>query len=204
MERQLNSTEPQTSVTEELARLREENEQLKSSLQRMAGLAYRDPLTGLRNRRYFDERLEEEMARLRRVGSLSLSLMVIDLDGFKHVNDTFGHAAGDRVLIWVAEFLRAHVRFSDPCCRFGGDEFVLLLPDTTAEGCATLAQNLSTQLDACRTRGEAAVGFSIGCATSRRPDSPGELIARADASMYEDKRARHAVIPLRPRASFAA
>ncbi len=72
----------------ELLRLRQENELLKSSLQRLEGLAYRDPLTGLRNRRYFDERLEEELSRLSRTGAEALPVIAIDLDGFKQINDT--------------------------------------------------------------------------------------------------------------------
>ena len=192
----------QSPLALELARLREENSMLKSSLERLEGLAYRDALTGLRNRRYFDERLDEEVARLRRTGAEALSVILVDLDGFKNINDARGHAAGDQALTWISEFLRAHVRFTDACCRMGGDEFVLLLPETGAEGCAIVAALLRRRIDERLAAGEAPVGFSLGCATSRRSEEPCELIARADSAMYIDKRER-ARPPMRI-ASFAA
>jgi len=195
---------PAEQMQSELERLRAENQSLRSSLERMEGLAYRDPLTGLRNRRYFEERLHEELARLRRSGAEALSVIVLDLDGFKSINDARGHAAGDQALVWVAEFLRAHVRITDACCRIGGDEFVLLLPDKGVEGCATLLSHLCARLEERLELGDAPVGFSIGSATSRRSETPADLLARADAAMYDDKRARRSVVPLRRLASFAA
>ncbi|MFZ9889990.1 MAG: GGDEF domain-containing protein, partial [Myxococcota bacterium] len=118
----------------ELERLQEELEQLRAENQRLASLAYRDPLTGLRNRRCFSERLDEELRRMRRHGEGSLSLLLIDLNGFKRLNDTRGHAAGDAALIAVGRTLEAMVRTEDLVCRLGGDEFAVLLPGTDLAG----------------------------------------------------------------------
>ena len=186
----LTDEEPRASLGEELRKLRQENELLRRSMERLEGLAYRDPLTGLRSRRYFEDRLQEELARQRRTAAAPLSVLVVDLDAFKQINDTQGHAAGDRVLCWVAELLTLQIRFTDACCRYGGDEFVVLLPDTTEQGCAVVVDHLRSAIGALQARGEAPVGFSVGCATSRRGELPNQLLGRADASMYEDKRSR--------------
>ncbi len=182
-------------AAEELRRLRQENEALRTTVERLEGLAYRDPLTGLRSRRYFEERLQEELARQRRSTQAPLSILVIDLDGFKQVNDTQGHAAGDRVLCWVAELLTMQTRFTDVVCRLGGDEFVVLLPDTGEQGCATVVEHLRTAIDQLGLRGEAPVQFSVGCATARRGELSHQLLGRADGAMYQQKQARAAERP---------
>jgi len=94
---------------------------------RLSEQANRDPLTGLYNRRYLDTTLERELARCQREG-LPLSLMLIDLDHFKQINDTWGHQAGDEVLRQLADMLASHARLADVACRYGGEEFLLLLP----------------------------------------------------------------------------
>ena len=179
-------------AAEELRRLRQENEALRTSVERLEGLAYRDPLTGLRSRRYFEERLQEELARQRRSTQAPLSILVIDLDGFKQVNDTQGHAAGDRVLCWVAELLTMQTRFTDVVCRLGGDEFVVLLPDTGEQGCATVVEHLEAAIAGLVQRGDAPVQFSVGSATARRGELSHQLLGRADAAMYQEKQARTA------------
>jgi diguanylate cyclase (GGDEF)-like protein len=106
----------------------------------LAVLALRDPLTGLHNRRFMNDRLPAEIARALRANA-RLSLSLVDLDDFKVINDTFGHMAGDDVLAAFARALRTGLRSYDVICRFGGDEFVLLLPDCGASGArAALAQ----------------------------------------------------------------
>jgi diguanylate cyclase (GGDEF)-like protein len=178
------------ALAEEFRRLRQENEALRHTVERLEGLAYRDPLTGLRSRRYLDERLQEELARQRRSTQAPLSVLLVDLDAFKLVNDVQGHAAGDRVLCWVAEFLLQQTRFTDVVCRYGGDEFVVLLPDTSEAGCATVADHLREAIAQLALQGEAPVQFSVGQATARRGEPSTQLFARADASMYAEKRRR--------------
>jgi diguanylate cyclase (GGDEF)-like protein len=167
---------------ERLERLETENRRLQETIRRLEGMAYRDPLTELHNRRYFDERLREELARSRRDQS-PLSVLAVDLDGFKLINDAHGHAEGDRVLQWVASFLNRHLRASDVCCRMGGDEFVVLLPGLTEAGAAALASRLKL---AARDE-KAPVGFSVGGAMASGAEPAEQFLARADRALYFDK-----------------
>jgi two-component system cell cycle response regulator len=151
-------------------------------------LAYRDPLTGLWNRRYFDERMAEELDRARRHPSRRLSVMIIDVNDFKRLNDSLGHAEGDRALCWVAAFLKGHLRAHDVCCRIGGDEFAVILPEVGEDGCEVLAARLREKLGWDGTLPAFAVGLSIGSATLPTEVISGEeLIRAADRAMYRDK-----------------
>jgi two-component system, cell cycle response regulator len=122
-----------------------------------------------------------------------LSLLMLDLDDFKLVNDTFGHLFGDRVLTWTAEMIRATLRSSDVPARYGGDEFAIILPETDANDAAIAARRI---LDAFRDqaflsdqRGPVPVGASIGVATFPFDGRTGtELIAAADKALYQVKR----------------
>jgi diguanylate cyclase (GGDEF)-like protein len=162
-------------------------------LRRWRHLAHHDALTGLPNREHLEAELERAVARasrhLRRV-----ALLFIDLDGFKGVNDRFGHAAGDRLLVRVGERLRAALRAEDFVARLGGDEFVVLLDDPhEALDAARAAAGLLGALDrgvALPGGCVAAVGASIGIALfpDHGIDAPG-LLAAADAAMYRVKRA---------------
>ncbi len=140
-----------------------------------------DPLTGLTNRAGFEQRLAKEWARAKRY-ERGLGLLLIDLDDFKHVNDTQGHMAGDRVLGEAAAAICGRIRETDLAARLGGDEFVVLCPETTNAGLETLAIGLE------RALAEHGIGGSVGHA-QREPldDQPSELIARADQSMYQRK-----------------
>jgi len=120
----------------------------KNLEQKLAALATMDGLTGLANRRHFDERLENEWARARREG-MTLSLLMIDVDHFKKFNDQYGHPAGDVCLRSVANVLAAQVRRpADLAARYGGEEFVLLFPDTDAAGCEQIAKSIRDSLAA--------------------------------------------------------
>jgi diguanylate cyclase (GGDEF)-like protein len=158
-------------------------------LEEFRTLAYKDALTGLWNRRYFDERLAEELDRARRVRGRHLSIMAIDVNDMKRVNDTGGHAEGDRALRTVAAFLRSHLRLHDICCRIGGDEFAVILPEVGSDGAATLNSRLRQQLGWETGDGVLAVGLSVGTASLGGDISDGdELLHAADRAMYQDKR----------------
>ncbi len=156
-------------------------------------LADRDPLTGFANHRYLHERLGEEVIRAQR-GRQPLSLLMLDLDDFKLVNDTFGHLFGDRVLTWTAELIRSTLRASDLPARYGGDEFAVILPETDAAEARVVAERI---LEAFRERsfvgeqrGPVPIALSIGVATFPTDGRTAtELIEAADAALYRVKRA---------------
>ena len=152
-----------------------------------------DPLTGLANRSLFFDRVGHAIARLGRQPGLQIAVLYIDLDGFKNVNDTLGHARGDRLLVLVAERLRTVVRAADSVGRLGGDEFAVLLEDmTTAEGAATVAERaLKLLTQPFELAGQSVnVSASIGIASRGEANvDADELIKEADEAMYEAKRA---------------
>jgi len=154
--------------------------------ERARRLALTDPLTGLRNRRAFEEALVVAYEQ-----PLPFSLLFIDLDGFKLVNDRYGHEAGDKVLQHVAGgFLRA-VRAIDTVARLGGDEFAMLLPTSDVTSARRVAHRALDELTAVtRDHPEwSGVGASIGLATRKDATSAATLLARADKAMYTAKRA---------------
>ncbi len=158
---------------------------------RYARLASTDALTGLTNRRRFVELAERELARARRYDA-EVALVVIDLDHFKRVNDEHGHAAGDAVLASTAAVLARDLRDLDVVARHGGEEFALLLPQTSAAGAVEVAERARRRLaDAVVTIGAAQVRItaSMGVATIRGPaaTSLDHLLRRADAALYRAK-----------------
>ncbi|MFM2342702.1 MAG: hypothetical protein RLZZ592_2355 [Pseudomonadota bacterium] len=155
-------------------------------------LSLQDPLTGLPNRREFGERLER-LEQLGRAGALPFALLCMDLDGFKRVNDEFGHEAGDRLLAETARRFRALLRSDDTVCRIGGDEFVVLLPGADPATAAAVAERL---LQAVREPFDvgggqlARVGLSVGIALCPRHGCEGApLMRQADEALYCAKRA---------------
>jgi diguanylate cyclase (GGDEF)-like protein len=166
-----------------------ENARLYEDLRRRAD---RDPLTGFYNHRYLHERMGEEVVRSQR-GKRPMSVMMLDLDDFKLVNDTFGHLFGDRFLAWTAELIRATLRASDVPARYGGDEFAVILPDTDADEAGRAAERI---LEAFRDRpftaeqrGPVPIVASIGVATFPTDGRTAtELIAAADRALYAVKR----------------
>jgi len=151
-----------------------------------------DPVSGVFNRRYFHIRLEEELQRARR-HEIPLALLLIDIDDFKSVNDSFGHLVGDAVLRDVAEILRRSIRVFDICARFGGEEFTIIMPGSAAENAVKIAERIRQRIEKYRSWDPALaalqVTVSIGLAISA-VGTPGiELIARADQALYAAKRA---------------
>jgi len=145
-----------------------------------------DALTGLLNRRAFDQDLAQELERARRYG-YPLSLLVFDLQNFKQINDTLGHAAGDQALQVVAEILKQHTRESDRPYRWGGDEFALVLPHTGASGAAALVAHLSERISAVVLNGHH-LGANIGLAIfPQEANSFDALLSLADTRMYQAK-----------------
>jgi diguanylate cyclase (GGDEF)-like protein/PAS domain S-box-containing protein len=153
-------------------------------------LADHDPLTGLFNRRRFEEELVREAARAARYGE-SGAVLVLDLDNFKYVNDTLGHQGGDQIIVSVSTLLRERLRTSDIVARLGGDEFAIILPHTDADAASSVADGL---LQTIRDKGAVAGGrsvrmtISIGVALfGDEATTAAELLAAADLAMYEAK-----------------
>src|SRR3954469_18701328 len=155
----------------------------------LASRATRDPLTGLPNRAALSEALEHEIRATPRLSPPAL--LLIDLDGFKGVNDRDGHLAGDAVLIGVADLLREQVRDGDLACRLGGDEFAVLLPRTSRAQATKVARRL---VEASRTASglespSARVRLSVGVGWLAAPTDVDELVATTDSAMYAAKAA---------------
>jgi diguanylate cyclase (GGDEF)-like protein/PAS domain S-box-containing protein len=152
--------------------------------------AFHDPLTGLANRALFADRLVHALDRSRRTGE-PVAVLLIDLDDFKPINDTYGHQSGDAVLVELAERLGTEVRESDTAARLGGDEFAVIVEDTTdLDALAALAARLQVALSGPVLLGPVdvcAVGVSIGVATSTPASTPDTLLRRADEALYSVK-----------------
>jgi two-component system, cell cycle response regulator len=156
-------------------------------------LADLDALTGLHNRRYFHETLAREVARAHRYGR-RLALVIFDLDGFKAINDRIGHLAGDGVLAEVAERVRAVVRSADVACRVGGDEFAIILPESTLTDAEQLSHRMQAAV-ASKPIGDAGtLQLSAGAAEFRPDDDATKLFERADGALYRAKKSGKAEI----------
>jgi diguanylate cyclase (GGDEF)-like protein len=151
-----------------------------------------DPVSGLYNRRYFQTRLDQELHRMRRTGA-PLALLMIDIDNFKHVNDEFGHVAGDALIADIGEILRRSVRVFDVCARFGGEEFLVLLPGSSARNAASTAERIRERIERHRCRPTLWPGLrvtaSVGLAVANAGTTAHELIERADRALYAAKHA---------------
>ena len=171
-----------------LGRLFIDRERVTEQLRRQSRC---DPLTGLPNRVFLQEQLDAALGRARRQGT-TVGLLFCDLDGFKTVNDRFGHHAGDRVLVEIATRLRSTARAGDTVARLAGDEFVILVEHLDPDRGNALAQRVRTVVGRPIGVGdqEISVGVSVGVQLATAPWSPVELFERADRAMYEDKQER--------------
>lgn len=176
------------------AQLREANDKLRGQLEEIENLhvalqeqAIRDSLTGCFNRRYLDETLERELSRSRREG-YPLSLVILDLDHFKQINDTYGHQAGDQALVVLAETLRADIRHEDVLCRYGGEEFIILMPHMPLATAAERAEAWRQKIADIRVPfGKFELTFTTSAGVAAYPDhgkTPDELSQSADLALY--------------------
>ncbi|MBY3486791.1 PleD family two-component system response regulator [Rhizobium laguerreae] len=186
--------DPNELVARSLTQIRRKryNDRLRASVKQTIELAVTDPLTGLYNRRYLDNHLNvlfnRSMARGR-----PLSVLITDIDRFKHVNDTYGHDGGDEVLREFSNRVRSTIRGADLACRYGGEEFVVVMPDTSPEIAAAVAERLRAAIESApfmlKHSGEALnVTASFGIASRIASVlTPGQLMKQADLALYEAK-----------------
>jgi diguanylate cyclase (GGDEF)-like protein/putative nucleotidyltransferase with HDIG domain len=160
-------------------------------LEALERVALSDSLTGLRNHRSFHEDLKREIERRNRTGSV-FAIVMIDLNGLKQLNDTYGHQAGDEKIKALGDCLRASVRGSDGAYRVGGDEFMALLPDARAWAALTFAHRLHAEST------KAKVGITVGITESTRTESRDSLISQADIALYEAKRSKLKTVVYNP------
>ena len=163
--------------------LDERNRQLQELADRLEHLAVTDALTGAFNRRRFDELVRGELERTRRYGS-PLSLVLLDVDHFKRVNDTFGHDVGDAVLIELAALIRVLMRSVDSLARWGGEEFVVLTPGVGGAACVGFAERVRESLGAHVFPGAGHVAASFVVAEYELGDTEHTLFSRADSALY--------------------
>jgi len=168
------------------------NSKLREANQKLHQISIEDALTGLYNRRFFDDRVGHEIARTKRFGR-DLALAMIDIDFFKHYNDTAGHPAGDRALAAIGAIIRNSVRETDLAFRYGGEEFMIILPETTAESATYVSERIRSAVEKQEFPGESSqpngdLTISIGvsmlgaeCATLE------EFVSAADKALYKAK-----------------
>jgi diguanylate cyclase (GGDEF)-like protein len=164
--------------------------QLKSANERLEEAAHRDLLTGLSNRRDMIKRLTNEMNRIQQTGQ-TLTILLVDVDHFKQVNDTFGHLVGDQVLADIADMMRSILRTSDLCARWGGEEFLLLLPDTDSTNAKKIAERLRQIIMNHAFTGKDfsfSLTISIGGASSLPAQRLEDIIQAADTMLYQAKK----------------
>ena len=177
-------------IIDELARTQEETERLKEQLQESQRKMLRDPLTGLSNRLAYEERIVLEVNRSMR-SNAPLCLAMWDIDHFKHINDTYGHDAGDRVLKLLAKIIVERVRKVDMFARIGGEEFVLLMPDTPIHHALDLNNQLRKKLEESGFHYKGSpcqITSSVGIAAFEDNDTPEQLLKKADDALYQSKR----------------
>ncbi|WP_172200865.1 sensor domain-containing diguanylate cyclase [Saccharibacillus qingshengii] len=163
----------------------QKQQELMEMNRQLETLASTDPLTGLYNRRFFQERLRKELISCSDNGS-PLSLLILDIDHFKKINDTYGHPIGDFVLTDLARLLREETGIPGICARFGGEEFVVLLPGLDRSAAAAAAERIRGAIEAS-TLGSQRVTVSIGVETSADDSTEESLLHRADLALYASK-----------------
>ena len=180
-----------------------EIDRLRQEVARARQESLADGLTGLTNRRGFDQALTDCLTAKDDSGH-GPCLLITDIDHFKHINDSYGHLFGDKVLRAIAQVVKDSVKGRDTAARYGGEEFAILLPDTPIEGAQTLAEQIRTKVERCRIKRSGsenaidAITISIGVTVHRAGEAAHDFIARADSALYHAKnqgRNRVAVAP---------
>jgi diguanylate cyclase (GGDEF)-like protein len=191
------SRDPETSFgDDDLHRLEELAERIAPAIENARSfrearqLADLDSLTGLHNRRYFHETLVREIDRAQRY-QRSLSLVIVDVDGFKEINDRIGHLAGDAVLVEIADRLREVVRSADIPCRVGGDELAVILPEVGLEQAQQLVSRIQRAVSSQPIARAGRVRVSAGVSELQPNDNPTSLFERGDESLYAAKHAKN-------------
>ncbi len=179
------------ALADRIRLLRRSHEMLSVSHKHFRELAVRDGLTGLYNRRYTFEQLPEELETVKGIGG-DMSLMMMDVDNFKHFNDTYGHPEGDKVLVKLAEVIAGCIRAQDSGCRYGGEEFVVVLPGTAEQDAFRVAERIRIQFSQSvfnpKPDESVQVTVSIGLTSLQsRDEDADKLIKQADAALYEAK-----------------
>jgi len=178
-------------LAEANAGLRDRDRRLTQLNQQLAALAQTDEATGLFNKRRLFEQLEREIARAKRYGEI-LGCLMIDIDHFKRINDTFGHEAGDHILREVGSILRRSVRVTDFVARYGGEEFTLILPRTDSKGAHSVAEHLRLNIrnhlfDWSGTQIQLTVSIGIASCTKFDSLDAHQIILSADTALYQAK-----------------
>lgn len=168
-----------------------QTQKLVESESRLRELSIRDSLTGLFNRRYFEEALAIEMIRATRK-HYPIGIIMVDIDHFKQFNDIHGHAAGDEVLVQVGNFLRAHVRSSDVTCRYGGEEFIVILPEASGEITKMRAEQIRDDIRHLHVQFDGltldSITLSLGIAVfPKHGQTEDKILGAADAALYRAK-----------------
>jgi len=192
LRRKVNRSEGQVERLERTmdSRVKDQTRQINAMLRRAERAAWIDPLTKLGNRRLLEDRLERVLEAQQRTGQ-DLTVVMLDLDHFKNLNDTLGHSVGDDMLRFVGELLRGALRPTDVAVRYGGDEFVIILVDTTPEDAAALTERLARlfRQRAAVLNLDPPVSMSAGVASllQGRPSSGRNLLEMADQALYKAK-----------------
>ena len=167
-------------------RLDEEQQHVREQNRLLEKLSVTDKLTGLFNRHLFDQTLKSEINKARRY-TYELSIIILDLDYFKKINDNYGHLTGDAVLQCLANLIHEHFRSTDTCARWGGEEFIILVPHLDLQKAIQLAEKLRVTIENATFPEDIHITASIGVASLREDDSKTSLLARADNLLYQAK-----------------
>lgn len=173
-----------------------EKRELKHNLELYKNISRYDKLTSLYNQAAFKEILQEEILNVKSTGSC-LSLLMLDIDNFKKINDTYGHLVGDAVLTALGRILQSNSREEDIAARYGGEEFAILATNTSQENVFRMAENLRKRIENHDFPVVKHVTTSIGCTTYLPPEDPSEFIQRADFALYDAKRSNKNNVKIR-------